>query len=146
MFNNNFEYANQVKNTPKPILYGIYDVESFVVNKDTIPPLLTDKTRWKKIISDGKWFSDYIIVKRMNDQTTWYKHEIDTLKNTIRLVSTQDSTDVFHLHYMKNDSVLTFKGLWKKDSVNIKMDKFDLTNFRLTNRGFHWINEHPYNR
>ncbi|MFY0603206.1 MAG: hypothetical protein JXQ93_04605 [Flavobacteriaceae bacterium] len=146
VIDNNLSYANQTYNSPKPILYGIYDVDTYVLNKDTIPPLLTDKIRWKKIISDGKWFSDYIIVKGMNDQTTWYKQDIDTINNTLEMVSTRDSTNVYNFHYIKKDSVLSFKGLWNQDSVEIKMKEFDLKKFRLTNRGFHWINEYPYNR
>lgn len=146
IIDSNLDYLNQRYNIPKPLFYGIYDVDTYILKKDTIPPMLTDTIRWKKIISDGKWFSDYIIVKGMNDQTTWYKHKIDTLKNTIELVSTRDSTDIFDLHYMRNDSVLLFKGLWKQDSIEINMKKFDLTKFRLTNRGFRWINEYPYNR
>ena len=35
---------------PKPPLYGIYDVETFVRNKDTLPPLTTDTSRWKQIV------------------------------------------------------------------------------------------------
>jgi len=146
LINNNLEYVNETKNKSKPVLYGIYDVETYVINKDTIAPLLTDKTRWKKIISDGKWFSEYIIVKGMNDQTTWYSYKIDTLKKSLEMKSYNDSTSVLNLHYIQKDTTLVFEGLWNKDSIKINMNKFDLTKFRLTNRGFNWINEYPYNR
>jgi uncharacterized membrane protein len=141
----NLDYSKQRYGSPKPVLYGIYDVNTVVINNDTIPPLLTDTIRWKKFICD-KGFSNRLTIKGMNDKNTWYKYTIDTLKNNIEMIGTRDSTDIFNLHYTKKDSVLLLKGTWRKDSIEIKMDEFDLKKFRLINRGFRWINEYPYNR
>lgn len=145
MYSSSQSYAEQRNDLPKPVLYGIYDVETYVVNKDTLPPLLTDTTRWKKMICD-KRFGNYIVTKGMNDASSWFKYEIDTIKNTLEMVNTRDSTNVYNFNYIKKDSTLVFEGVWKQDTLKIKMDEFDLTKFRLTNRGFHWINEYPYNR
>lgn len=35
---------------PRPILYGIWKVEEFRRNGQTIPPLLTDASRWRRIV------------------------------------------------------------------------------------------------
>jgi hypothetical protein len=146
MYSSSASYAETRNNTPTPLLYGIYDVENYVVNKDTLPPLLTDKTRWKKMICD-KRYGNYIITKSMSDTNTWFTYEIDTIKNTLEMVNTRDSTNVYNFNFIKRDSTLVFEGVWKEqDSLKIEMEAFDLTKFRLTNRGFHWINEYPYNR
>tara|TARA_R110001632_G_scaffold2297_4_gene10067 strand:- start:852 stop:2132 length:1281 start_codon:yes stop_codon:yes gene_type:complete len=141
----NLDYSKQKYGSPKPLLYGIYDATTFVINNDTLPPLLTDEIRWKKLICDSN-FSNRIIIKGMDDKNTWYKYTIDSLKNNIEMIATRDSTDIYNLHYVKKDSVLFLKGTWKKDSIEIKMDEFDLNKFYLINRDFHWINEYPNNR
>lgn len=41
--------AASIYHTPKPELYGIYDVEVFTRDGQTVPPLLTDKTRWRRV-------------------------------------------------------------------------------------------------
>jgi len=42
-------YSTYVRG-PDPPLHGIYRVETFVLNKDTLPPLLTDTIRWDRMI------------------------------------------------------------------------------------------------
>src|SRR4030095_1955546 len=34
----------------RPPLFGIYQVDRFVRNGDTIPPLKTDSTRWERVV------------------------------------------------------------------------------------------------
>ena len=145
MVNNNWTYAESRNNKPDPVIYGIFDVNTYVVNKDTLPPLLTDTVRWKKLIFDNK-YGDYVIAKGMDDKDNWFKYEIDTLKNSIAMTSTRDSTNVYNFSFVFKDSTLLFDGFWKQDTLKLKMDEFDLTKFRLTNRGFHWVNEYPFNR
>lgn len=142
----NLEYWNQRYKAPKPYFYGVYDTETFILNKDTIAPLLTDKIRWKRMIMDKGYLSKYMIVSGMNDQRSWYTFELDTLQNTVKMTSAPDSLDILNLNYTKNDSILSFAGLWNKDSLQVKMRKYDTSKILLTNRGFHWINEYPYNR
>jgi len=141
----NMSYYKQKYQSPEPMLYGIYDVNTFIINKDTIAPLLTDEIRWKRFLRD-KNFPNRIIIKGMNDQNRWYNYELDSIKNTVKIYKRQDTTDVYNLHFIKSDSTLLFKGTWKNDSIQINMDKFDLSKFHLTNREFRWINEYPYNR
>ncbi|MDB5146776.1 MAG: hypothetical protein JWQ57_796 [Mucilaginibacter sp.] len=128
----------------KPPFYGIYDVESYVVNKDTVAPLATDTVRWRKLIIN---YVGYATVKRMNDTTASFNFQPDIKKHTIVMFS---NTDTLKKHYFtytepQNDE-LVLKGTWDKDSLRIRLKKFDLNKFRLINRGFHWINEYPFNR
>ncbi|MBS1564098.1 MAG: hypothetical protein JST39_06900, partial [Bacteroidetes bacterium] len=41
---------------------------------------------------------------------------------------------------------LVLSGVLLKDSVEVVMKRVDLNRFRLVNRGFHWVNETPFNR
>lgn len=131
-------------NAKKPPLYGIYNVSSFVLNNNTLPPLTTDTTRWNKF-----WISyaGGLNIKTMNDSTKYYPAKIDTLKHRITVNNPADTTQVYTLNYsFEKPDLMVLKGNWKKDSVSISLQKTDPKKFRLLSRGFNWINEYPYNK
>jgi len=129
---------------PKPPLYGIYNVEYFIRNNDTIAPLATDTTRWKKLIVS---YPEYSFVQFMNDSTKGFAFKPDTIKKRIEIFSYNDTTKKSNLVYsFPQKDILLLTGKLDSNSVVIKMRKYDLKNFRLINRGFHWVNEYPYNR
>ncbi|HWB24149.1 MAG TPA: DoxX family protein [Chitinophagaceae bacterium] len=129
---------------PKPPLYGIYSVKTFVRNHDTIAPLLTDTTRWRNLIIN---WPNVSTVKMTSDKMVYYAFRPDTTAKKIEMFSYADTTKKSHFDYsfIGNDS-LVLKGKWMDDSVLIAMKKYDIKNFLLVNRGFHFINEYPLNR
>jgi hypothetical protein len=134
------QYGDKVK---KPPLYGIYNVQSFVRNKDTIAPLTTDTTRWNKFVISRPGGAR---VRFMNDSSKRYDFDIDTLKHTIVMNTYADTINKAHFTYQTKKDTLVLAGTFKKDSLHIRMTKYDLNNFILIKRGFHWVNEVPFNR
>lgn len=135
------KYGDQA---PKPPLYGIYDVNTFVKNTDTLPPLKTDSVRWGKIVVN---YAGAVSIKLINDSSKQFAFEPDTLKKRIVMYSWDDTLHkAFFTYTMPQKDILEMKGQWKDDFLFIRMKKFDLNNFRLVNRGFNWINEYPFNR
>ena len=130
-------------NAVKPPLYGLYNVDSFVRNNQVILPLTTDSTRWKQLIIQNK---DYSKVKMMNDSLYNYHFIIDTIKHTATVYSNQDTLHKSILTYQNSQSNLLFRGKINQDTVFIGMKRFNESRFRLISRGFHWINEFPYNK
>lgn len=128
----------------KPFLYGIYNVENFKFNGKEVPPILTDSTRWKQMIIN---WDGYAQVKLMNDS-------IQTLNTVFRLESklltfassNGDNTRYYFNYNIPNENQLILKGLINQDSIFICFKRKDLKEFKLINRGFHWVNEYPYNR
>ena len=53
------EVQNQTRTNP--ITSGIYNVPVFVVNGDTLPPLLTDSRRWQKVLFNDVSSSGYVV-------------------------------------------------------------------------------------
>jgi hypothetical protein len=134
------QYGDSV---PKAKLYGVYNVETFVLNKDTLPPLMTDTLRWKKFVIASLTQAR---VYHVNDSISRYQTQIDTTKRSMTLSM---GAIEYKLTYEQKDSVnFTFKGLLQRDSIAITLRKvkFRPEDFRLMGRGFHWINETPYNR
>jgi hypothetical protein len=72
---------------------------------------------------------------------------IDTAKRKIVMYRFTDTLNKYHFSYSKpaKDS-LCLVGTFKKDSVKIMFHRDDVNKFLLVRRGFHWINEYPYNR
>lgn len=129
---------------PKPPLYGVYFVKSFVVNNDTVPPLMTDSTYWKHMII--QW-EEYAQIKFLNDSTRGYSLKVDTVARTLYLQQRIDTTNKSLLRYQwVDDKNIFLTGTVKNDSVAILLNRKTEKDFRLMNRGFHWINEYPYNR
>lgn len=129
---------------PKPPLYGIYNIETFIRNKDTIAALSTDTTRWNKLIVS---YPGYAFIRMMNDSTKGLALKTDTVAKKIEMFSYADTSKKSNFVYsFPQKDVLWLAGKIANDSVVIGMKKYDLDNFRLINRGFHWVNEYPLNR
>lgn len=124
---------------PKPPLYGIYYTEEFSRNNEILPPLATDTTRWKRLIITSP---AYASIQFMNDSTKWFAIKIDTNTKTFVVNPPGDTTKRTLFSYSVAAPELLFSG----DSVRIKMKRFDERNFLLMSRGFHWVNELPFNR
>jgi uncharacterized membrane protein YphA (DoxX/SURF4 family) len=122
----------------KPPLYGIYNIETFVVNNDTLPPLTTDSIRWKRMIVEypGMWAN----IQFMNENLKTYEIKTDTIKKVGIISLGMDSLDkfIFDFHHPAKD-ILIFKGQWKNDSVFIQMKKVDINQFRLVQWKSRWI-------
>jgi hypothetical protein len=143
-----YEYGD---NVPKSDLYGIYEINHFIVNNDTILPLATDSTRWQYIAFDNRRKGDeniYCRIAAMNNKKLAYRFDRDSVnKQNFTLTNRADSTLQYKLQIIKIDSIhYNLKGSFGKDSVLFTSTKKDLSKFLLTNTKFRWINEYPFNR
>ncbi len=129
---------------PKPPLYGIYNTDVFIKKTDTLPPLTTDTTRWKQVVISRPGF---IYITTMNDSTRRMKLRVDTAENKLVVTNMEDSVQQYAFRYLQTDKDhLSLSGRIEVDSIFINMKRYDENSFLLLNRGFHWINEYPFNR
>ena len=138
-------------NTPHTALYGIYNTRSFLLNNDTLAPLQSDTIRWKQLVVDGWSAYPYGGIKMMSDSFHSYGIKTDTVARLLTITDYADSNKRWRLHYSysSNDSLILWGSpIWGKqaDSIRIAMIRYPLNKFRLNTRGYHWINEYPYNR
>lgn len=127
----------------KSPLYGVYNVETFVLNKDTLPPMLTDSVRWRRLLID---YPGFVSVIKMDEKLQRYNTELDTTARQYIFTIGQDTTNKYVMNYEKIGQDLKMNGIIQQDTLQIDMKFYDLKNFGLLNRGFNWINEVPYNR
>lgn len=122
---------------------GVYKTEIFAKNDSTLPPLATDATRWSKMIIEYGGAN----ITTMADSSAYYKIEADTIGKKLIYSSYEDTAEKYFLTYEnKPDNHLFLSGIYMSDSITILMKKKSAKDYRLVNRGFHWINEYPYNR
>ncbi len=148
---------------------GLYIVESFVVNEDTLS--LDDPVRWRQLIIGDSMLET---VRFKEDSVALINVPVDTKE--LRMYG--DPTDLFekmqevynelgiadsiyygmdsiliarqkisNYYFEKLDSnTLQLKGMIKNDTVHItaKRKPVNINDFRLMKRRFHWINEASY--
>ncbi|KAA9357576.1 DoxX family protein [Larkinella humicola] len=132
---------------PKHPLYGLYQVETFARNGDTLAPMLTDTTRWRQVMVGGYKSYPTLTIRYMNDSLRNYAFEPDTAKLQAILYARSDTAHKYRLTYQQPDTnSLILAGSNQIDSIYIRLKKQDIRQFLLVNRGFHWINEYPMNR
>jgi hypothetical protein len=128
----------------KPNLYGIWEASYFVKNGDTLQPLITDTYRWRYLIVD---FKDVATVKTMDDTKHHYTFISDSASQKITIYKAENKSDTLNFNFLRpNSNSLELNGKLENDSLKIIFSKKDLNDFKLNSRGFHWINERPYNR
>ncbi len=130
------------KRAPSHALYGVYEVQDFVVNGDTLPPLTTDTLRWKKLIIDKK---NSLIIK-MDDSRVGLRHEMDSMRNSISLTPFLEDGVTYVFDFEKTDSLLHLSGSQENNTFRIKSIRYGREDFFLIRRGFNWINEYPMQR
>jgi hypothetical protein len=127
-----------------PIKTGVYDVVSFVLNKDTLLPLITDTLRWHDIIFENGFgsvkSSDNAFRRRYN--RGYFNFVTDTAKQTVgfkKLAS--DSTFSFFFYYnMPDSNSIILKGITRKDSLFVFLIRSN-RHFQLAEKQFHWLSE-----
>ncbi|MGD1846079.1 MAG: hypothetical protein ACFB10_11860, partial [Salibacteraceae bacterium] len=133
---------------PRPALYGIHEVELFVANGDTLPPLTTDTLRWGKAFMDLPGFNNRLLwgIKGMNNRLRYLVAKLDTTEQVLTLSSFRDTSKVYHLDYTFEEENLHLSGVFEEDTLVIQTKYFNPDEFILLKRGFNWINDVPYNR
>lgn len=126
----------------KPALYGIYTADKFVKNQKVIPPLVTDSLRWHRLLID---YPNFVTVITMDNQFKRYLVKTDTIKKQMIWRTRQDTSRRYVMSYTQIGKDLKLSGVLQKDELEITFKHYPLNNFLLLNRGFHWINEKPYN-
>ena len=129
---------------PKSALYGIWDVNEFTIDGQERAPLLTDKDRWRRVFFD---FPEYANYQHMDESLAGFGAAIDTKTATIALTKRGDKNWKASLAYTRPaDDRLTLDGQLDGHTIHMELQREDLGKFELVKRGFHWVQEYPYNR
>jgi len=129
---------------PKSPLYGIWLVEEMSVDGQVRSPLVTDYGRWRRVVFQTPTAVSF---QRMDDTFVNYRLIVDAGNQTITLNMVNDTvwTARFVFERPAPDR-LTLDGTMDGRKVRLQLRLFDQKNFLLLTRGFHWVQEYPFNR
>lgn len=131
-------------NAARSPLRGIWNVDVLDVDGIPRPPLVTDSTRWRRLVFDVPTRSSIFL---MNDERLRYKTEIDPKTQSLTFVNVFDRQDKFGLTYSRLDATtLQVDGLVAGRKIHAVCKLADEQPYLLLTRGSHWINEQPFNR
>ena len=120
-------------------LYGVWEVEEFNLGQST-----ESAQRWQRIIFDS--------TNRITVQTPVNPHErlglqLDREKRTLTLRKREDPNWNSVLTYEQvSPEVITLAGALNGSEMTARLRRSEERKFLLIDRGFHWINEFPFNR
>ncbi len=128
---------------PKSVLYGIWDIDEFSQDGNLRAAVVTDNERFRRAIFD---FTDLMQFEKMDDTFARYAATIDDSKQTMTLTKSSDKNFKASFTYHRDGDQLTFDGDMDMHKLHLKLHRVDHTRFLLVRRGFHWIQEYPFNR
>lgn len=130
---------------PRPPLHGLWEVDEFEMDGKVLPPLITDPVRWRRVAIENP---EMIILQLMGDSedaSQYYRLKLE--KNSLQLMKYRDPKWKSVLSFKQpGPGLLALEGTFDGRELRAKLHRVDDSKFLLTNRGFHWINEYPFNR
>jgi hypothetical protein len=122
------------RNTPqaRAPLYGVWRVDSITGWPGDAPLQITlDGPRSARVaFADGK--------------QSRYAVQYDAKQHTIRFMSVEKGA-LLHWDASAGDKA-ELSGNWMSTPVTLSMHRIDPDTYLLTSRGFHWVQEYPFNR
>lgn len=129
---------------PRSPLYGIWTVEQMTVDGQVRPPLLTDNDRWRRVVFD---FVERAQFQRMDDTMASFSAAINPAAQTLSLSKPSDKNWKANFKFERPaQDQLTLDGRMDSHQVHLQLHLVDRSKFMLVSRGFHWIQEYPFNR
>jgi hypothetical protein len=129
---------------PKSALYGIWNVEQMSVDGQIHPPLLTDQARWRRVVFDFPTFTQF---QRPDGTFTGFGASISDTDKTLTLTKPADKSWKATFAFVRPaPDQLVLDGAMDGHKIQLKLKLQDRDKFTLVNRGFHWINEYPFQR
>ena len=124
-------------------LYGIWRVDDFRVNDREIPAG-ADPLRWRRVIFEMRYMAS---VQLMNDSRQRLNLKLDEKKRTLTVSRRNEPAWDGLLNYERPDpNTLVMDGVIGGRKMHTLCHREPVPAFLLTTRGFHWINEFPFNR
>jgi hypothetical protein len=129
---------------PRSPLYGIWSVDSMTIDGVIRAPLVTDWDRWRRIVFDTRARMGF---QRMDDSFVFYTAKFDDKSNTLTVTSgaAKEPLAIFTVAHRAADQ-MTLAGSMDDHNVEMGLQLVERNRYPLISRGFHWVQEYPFNR
>jgi uncharacterized membrane protein YphA (DoxX/SURF4 family) len=129
-------------------LSGIWYVDSFKQDGAVVPPLITDDSRWRRVVFDNFYGDMRLIAFGENNQWLgyWLIGPDSTDGKLVLRDDPKQAQGVIFIFAQPSQDRLQLTGMVKGHVIVVDVKRADADDTRLFNRGFHWISEVPFNR
>jgi hypothetical protein len=129
---------------PKSPLYGIWNMDEMAIDGTVRLPLLTDYGRWRRVIFE---FPQSAAFERMDDSFAWFGMNLDVKRGALALTKRNDGNWKGQLAVRRQGADhMILDGQMGPQKVHMQLSRMDRSKFLLVSRGFHWIQDYPFNR
>jgi len=136
-------YQQVYANRKRPPLYGLYEVETFVRTGTELPPVITDRSRWRRIAFENP---GSVQGWQMDESPFSYQTQVNEADHTIAL-KLPNGASVGQLGFKEpTKGILELEGTLSGEPFKARLRLVERSQFLLLNRGFHWVQELPFNR
>ncbi len=136
---------HQIQNrTVRSPLRGVWNVEELQVDGQAGPPPGAEALRWHRLVLDRP---GTFAVQLTSDSRQRYGLKLDAAHKTMALTRRDDPVWKSALSYQRPaPDRLTLEGTFDGHKVRASLHRVEDSKFLLVTRGFHWVNEDPFNR
>lgn len=127
---------------PKPPLYGIWTIDRMTIDGVERAPLVTDNDRWRRVIVQNAVSMQFW---HMDDTYSAVTAGTNTNTHTIALTRGQQPVGTFTFSQPAPDRLI-LDGTLDDHALHMETRLYDHTKMMLLTRGFHWVQEYPFNR
>jgi hypothetical protein len=128
---------------PQAPIHGMWEVDEFARNGAVLPPLVTDTMRWRRMVVSTMSGASVVL---MSDSVRRYGMRLDSATHSFAMIRAAKDTVARLAYELPDADHLVLNGLVGGDTVRARLRRVDDSSLLLVSRGFHWINEFPYNR
>jgi hypothetical protein len=128
---------------PLPAVAGIWTIDALTVDGQPEPLLATNASQWRRITFD---YPNWVHIQHMDDSFTGYAAALESQDRTLVLTTASDKSWHANFVYDRPDKDdLSLDGNVNGHEEHIRLRRMDSAEFPLTSRGFHWVQDYPYN-
>jgi len=133
------EFDDLVSSAP---FHGIWTIDAMTVDGEAKRPSGSSVARSRRLIQE---WPTKIVVQQLDDTFVYYQAQIDMEAKTLSLTRSKEPDQVFKFTQPTATSLL-LDGTSDGHVLHIETSFLDYRKFPLLNRGFHWVQEYPFNR
>jgi uncharacterized membrane protein YphA (DoxX/SURF4 family) len=125
-------------------LFGVWEVVEMTADGAPRPPIVSDRERWRRVLFE---FPQSVAFQRMDDSFARYRATLSVGDRRLELSSSEDEkwAGAFLVDRPSPDR-LVLDGDMDHHRMHLMLRLVDHTKFQLNSRGFHWVQEYPFNR
>lgn len=131
---------------PRSPLHGAWETQNFTMDEKVRPPLLTDGGRWRRLLMERQ---NMLVIHTMTNRHDYWSFQYDEKTGTLTLTrprpGKEEKPTVLTATRPATDRLI-LEGEFNQHKIRAELKLVPESQYMLLSRGFHWVNEYPFQR